>query len=134
MRRHRRERRLRSGPGDGLARRPGHRGLRRADLLFGRVLLARLRRRLVPVVVLHGRMGLRAAARGRDAYRSPVRLQALPSVRLAGPSEDRRAGLRGAAYGARGRLARRTAGSRLAGPTTRGGAPVTGLYGATPRR
>src|SRR5262245_24214009 len=99
--RHRQRRGLWPRPGHRVARRAGDRRLRRAHLLYRRVLLAVLRRRLVPVDRVHGRLGLRAAARGGPAHRPALHLRALPSRRLARSPAGR-------GTGAGGQLARQS--------------------------
>ena len=67
-----------------------------------------IRRRLVPVVVLHGRLGLCVPAGRRDSHRSAARVRALPAARLGGPFAGRWPG-------ARVRLARFADDARLPG-------------------
>ena len=70
---------------------------------------------LVPVVVLHGRLGVRAPARRRDAHRSTARLRALPAAWLCRPFAGRRtrARVRLAGHADDAGLPRRTAGGGL---------------------
>lgn len=74
---------LRSGHGHRVSGRSGHRRLRRAHLLRRRLLLGEQRWRLVPIVVLHGRLDLLLASARRHRLDSQSAcLPALSAARL----------------------------------------------------
>jgi hypothetical protein len=147
-RRYDRKRRLRrdrpggpvwTGAGLRLARRAGHRGLERAHLLLERLLLEKRRRRLVPLALLHRRLGVSPASSGRDPFDpQPVPLSPLSPTRLDLAASARRARHACGAAALSGRTASRARRPWIQGrpaslPIRQAAGPTIGMAGRSAR-